>query len=142
MRRHMATIFRMLVIASLAVAAAAQHVPIGTLEGIVLDGQGKPVADASVTIQTSDGLHPHAKRTDAEGQRRSAGRQGAPRLGAAALDRWRTSRADRAGGAACWAGNGRGSHPGHRPRRGRHVRALPGPRQALTAHRARHLGAL
>jgi protocatechuate 3,4-dioxygenase beta subunit len=63
----MATIFGMLVIASLAVAAAAQHVPIGTLEGIVLDGQGKPVADASVTIQTSDGLHPHAKRTDAEG---------------------------------------------------------------------------
>ena len=29
--------------------------------------QGKPVAEASVTIQTSDGLHPHATRTDANG---------------------------------------------------------------------------
>jgi hypothetical protein len=67
MRRPMATILAMLVIASLTLVAAAQSVPIGTLEGIVLDGQGKPVADASVTIQTSDGLHPHAKRTDANG---------------------------------------------------------------------------
>lgn len=67
MRRPMATILAMLVIASLTLVAAAQSVPIGTLEGIVLDGQGKPVADASVTIQTSDGLHPHAKRTDGNG---------------------------------------------------------------------------
>jgi hypothetical protein len=37
---------------------------------------------------------------------------------------------------------GRGSYPGHRPRRGRHVHALPGPRQALTAHRAWHLSPL
>ena len=55
------------------------------------------------------------------------------------LARRGTSRADRAGGTGSWAGNRRGSHPGHRPHRGRHVRALPGPRQALTAHRARHL---
>ena len=26
-----------------------------------------PVADATVTVQTSDGLHPHAMRTDANG---------------------------------------------------------------------------
>jgi protocatechuate 3,4-dioxygenase beta subunit len=50
-----------------AVTARSQSVPIGTLEGTVLDGQGKPVADASVTIQTSDGLHPHATHTDADG---------------------------------------------------------------------------
>jgi protocatechuate 3,4-dioxygenase beta subunit len=42
-------------------------VPIGTLEGTVLDGKGKPVPDASVTIQTSDGLHPHATHTDSSG---------------------------------------------------------------------------
>lgn len=50
-----------------ALTARSQSVPIGTLEGTVLDGQGKPVADASVTIQTSDGLHPHATHTDADG---------------------------------------------------------------------------
>jgi Carboxypeptidase regulatory-like domain len=57
-------------IAILAMTAAAQQrasVPVGTLDGIVLDGRGQPVADASVTIQTSDGLHPHATRTDANG---------------------------------------------------------------------------
>jgi uncharacterized GH25 family protein len=50
---------------------------LGALEGQVVDSHGKPVADASVTIQTSDGLHPHATRTDASGhfefQRYSAG---------------------------------------------------------------------
>ena len=48
-------------------AAANDFVPVGTLTGIVLDAKGKPVADASVTIQTSDGLHPHATHTDAGG---------------------------------------------------------------------------
>jgi hypothetical protein len=68
MRGMMIAILGTLVIASLAlVAVAQQRVPIGTLEGTVLDGQGKPLADASVTIQTSDGLHPHATRTDASG---------------------------------------------------------------------------
>ena len=68
MRRMMITILGTLVIVALAfMAAAQQKVPIGTLEGTVLDGQGKPVAEASVTIQTSDGLHPHATRTDANG---------------------------------------------------------------------------
>jgi hypothetical protein len=68
MRGMMIAILGTLVIASLAVVAVAQQrVPIGTLEGTVLDGQGKPLADASVTIQTSDGLHPHATRTDASG---------------------------------------------------------------------------
>src|SRR5271169_2861814 len=67
MRRRMVMVLGTLLIASLAFVAAAQKVPIGTLEGTVLDAQGKPVPDASVTIQTSDGLHPHASHTDASG---------------------------------------------------------------------------
>lgn len=67
MRKPITTILGILVLVSLALVTAAQSVPIGTLEGLVLDGQGRPVADASVTIQTSDGLHPHATRTDANG---------------------------------------------------------------------------
>lgn len=53
-----------------AFAAAAQQrmaVPVGTLEGIVLDAHDKPVAHASVTIQTSDGHQPHATHTDENG---------------------------------------------------------------------------
>jgi protocatechuate 3,4-dioxygenase beta subunit len=38
------------------------------MAGTVVDGQGKPIAGASVTIQTSDGQHPHATRTDSSGQ--------------------------------------------------------------------------
>ena len=57
------------VFAGLAIAVAAQNgpTPIGTLEGTVLDAHGKPVPDATVTIQTSDGLHPHATHTDSSG---------------------------------------------------------------------------
>src|SRR5271163_4609110 len=40
---------------------------LGTVQGTVLDSHGKPVAQASVTIQTSDGLKPHATHTDASG---------------------------------------------------------------------------
>jgi hypothetical protein len=40
---------------------------LGTVQGTVLDAHGKPVADASVTIQTSDGLKPHATHTDSSG---------------------------------------------------------------------------
>jgi Carboxypeptidase regulatory-like domain len=40
---------------------------LGTLEGTVVDAQGKAVPEASVTIQTSDGLKPHATHTDAGG---------------------------------------------------------------------------
>jgi Carboxypeptidase regulatory-like domain len=40
---------------------------VGTIEGTVLDPQGKPVTNASVTIQTSYGTHPHATHTDANG---------------------------------------------------------------------------
>ena len=52
----------------LATAATAQFAHgLGTVAGKVVDEHGKPVADASVTIQTSDGLHPHATHTDANG---------------------------------------------------------------------------
>jgi hypothetical protein len=51
--------------------AAAAHAQfargLGTLEGTVLDAQGKAVPEASVTIQTSDGLKPHATHTDGSG---------------------------------------------------------------------------
>jgi len=40
---------------------------LGTVQGTVLDAHGKPVAEASVTIQTSDGLKPHATHTDSSG---------------------------------------------------------------------------
>jgi len=43
-------------------------VPLGTLQGVVVDAHGKAVAGATVTIQTSDGQHPHATRTDAHGR--------------------------------------------------------------------------
>ena len=49
-----------------AVSAQFSH-GLGTVAGSVLDAQGNPVVDASVTIQTSDGLHPHASHTDATG---------------------------------------------------------------------------
>jgi protocatechuate 3,4-dioxygenase beta subunit len=67
MRKLMGAILGIFLLASLALALSAQRVPIGTLEGTVLSASGKPVPDASVTIQTSDGLHPHATHTDANG---------------------------------------------------------------------------
>lgn len=51
-----------------AVAANAQFARgLGTLEGTVVDAHGNKIVDASVTIQTSDGLSPHATHTDANG---------------------------------------------------------------------------
>ncbi len=55
----------MLVFASAASAQFARGM--GTVAGKVVDEHGKPVAAASVTIQTSDGLHLHATHTDANG---------------------------------------------------------------------------
>lgn len=39
----------------------------GSLEGTVLDSQGKPLSGALVTIQASYGAHPHVTHTDASG---------------------------------------------------------------------------
>jgi Carboxypeptidase regulatory-like domain len=40
---------------------------LGILAGTVVNSEGTPVANASVTVQTSEGLHPHAALTDATG---------------------------------------------------------------------------
>lgn len=59
----------LLLLAALGTAAAAYaKVATGTLAGTVLDVQGKPVADATVTIQTSYGDHPNATHTDSNGR--------------------------------------------------------------------------
>lgn len=42
-------------------------VPTGTMAGTVVDAHGKPVAGATVTMQTSDAAHPYATHTDANG---------------------------------------------------------------------------
>jgi hypothetical protein len=55
--------------AMLGIAAAANaRVGLGTLGGTVMDHKGKPVAGASVTIQTSDGRHPHVTTTNEQGR--------------------------------------------------------------------------
>jgi len=48
-------------------ATAGAKGPIGNLEGTVLDSKGKPVADATVTLQSSDGKRPFATHTDSTG---------------------------------------------------------------------------
>jgi len=48
-------------------ATAGARGPIGNLEGTVLDSKGKPVADATVTLQSSDGKLPFATHTDSTG---------------------------------------------------------------------------
>jgi hypothetical protein len=68
MTRIHRSIWLWLVIATLGIAATGSAKgPIGTLAGSVLDSKGQPVADATVTLQTSDGNHPHATHTDANG---------------------------------------------------------------------------
>lgn len=49
-------------------AGAQSREPVGNISGTVLNAHGKPVVDSTVTIQTSDGLHPHATHTDREGR--------------------------------------------------------------------------
>ncbi len=58
----------LLLTAALGMAVTARaNGPIGELLGTVLDSKGKRVADATVTLQTSDGNHPHATHTDSDG---------------------------------------------------------------------------
>jgi uncharacterized GH25 family protein len=49
-------------------AAPRAHVYNGTLEGVVVNEKGAPVAGARVTVQQADGRHPHAKLTNASGK--------------------------------------------------------------------------
>lgn len=48
-------------------AVARARVRTGTIAGTVLDAHGKPVADATVTMQTSYGQSPCATHTNADG---------------------------------------------------------------------------
>jgi Carboxypeptidase regulatory-like domain len=48
-------------------AAATARVRIGGIAGTVVDAHGRPVADATVTMQTSYGQSPSATHTDAKG---------------------------------------------------------------------------
>ena len=50
-----------------ATTALGAQVPVGTIEGTVVDPHGQPVAGASVVMQTSDGQRPHATRTKPDG---------------------------------------------------------------------------
>ncbi len=50
------------------VIATAARIPIGTLAGTVVDSRGRPVADAVVMVQTSDGLKPYGTHTNQEGK--------------------------------------------------------------------------
>ena len=62
------SILGLLLIAALGMASTASaRGPIGELKGMVLDSKGKPVADATVTMQSSDGKQPFATHTDASG---------------------------------------------------------------------------
>jgi hypothetical protein len=55
-------------VAILGTAGPSQaRVATGTMEGTVLDAHGRPVADATVTMQTSDGSRPYATHTDTHG---------------------------------------------------------------------------
>lgn len=49
------------------VAVGNARVSIGTIAGTVLDAYGRPVAEATVTMQTSYGQSPCATHTDAKG---------------------------------------------------------------------------
>jgi len=60
--------FFVLLIAALGFAATAgAKGPTGNIVGTVLDSKGNPVADATVTMQSSDGKHPYATHTDSTG---------------------------------------------------------------------------
>jgi hypothetical protein len=68
MRPVQRSIMFLLVVAALGMAATAgANGPVGELKGTVLDSKGQPVADATVTMQSSDGKHPYATHTDASG---------------------------------------------------------------------------
>ena len=51
----------------LALAGSCAAELLGTLAGTMVDSHGNPVEGATVIIQTSDGQHPHATHTDAQG---------------------------------------------------------------------------
>ena len=61
------TIFLLTLLAARGVSAAPQSRGSSTLSGVVLGPDDKPVANASVSYQSSNGSAPHAVHTDAHG---------------------------------------------------------------------------
>ena len=61
------TIFMLALVAGRGVSAAPQSRGSSTLTGVVLGPDDKPVANASVSYQVSNGSAPHVARTDAHG---------------------------------------------------------------------------
>jgi hypothetical protein len=60
--------FLIVLMAALGFAAGVSaRGPIGNLSGTVLDSKGVAVANATVTMQSSDGKRPYATHTDADG---------------------------------------------------------------------------
>jgi hypothetical protein len=58
-----------LLLATTAFVAAGQETGgMGTLAGVVLNAQRKPVAGATVTMQSATGGNPHATKTNSQGR--------------------------------------------------------------------------
>ena len=66
MRRS--TLLLLLVVTLVVAALPSAGAGTGTFAGTVLDSHGKPVADATVTLQTADGRHPTTQTTNAQGR--------------------------------------------------------------------------
>jgi hypothetical protein len=67
MKRSICPVLALLLVILAVSQAGHARVAIGTLEGVVLDSHGKPVAGATVTAQTSDGTRPFATHSGADG---------------------------------------------------------------------------
>jgi uncharacterized GH25 family protein len=68
-RRRLILPLSLVAVAVLGVATTSlARVHVGTLAGIVLDANGKPVPHATITIQTSFGDEPNATHTDDAGR--------------------------------------------------------------------------
>ena len=63
----MRTVASAFVLLALMAIPAAPREAVGNIAGRMVDSRGNPVRDGVVVIQTSDGQHPHAAHTDANG---------------------------------------------------------------------------
>jgi hypothetical protein len=69
-RRVMKSLRPILIVVAILGLSFSSHArtSVGTLEGMVIDAHGGAISGATVTMQTSDGQHPHATHTDADGR--------------------------------------------------------------------------
>ena len=65
--RHVVILFFLCLLYLLPSPAFSQRAARATLDGIVTEADGTPVAGAKVVIQTSDGKNPRGAKTDAKG---------------------------------------------------------------------------